>query len=53
MQKSLGTLLCAATMLSCGGAESAGEGDTMEPLPTTGSIERTTFPSRIISTSLR
>ena len=40
MQKSLAILLCAATTLSCGGAESAGEGDTMEPLPTTGSIER-------------
>ena len=40
MRNSLAILLCVVTMLSCGGAESAREGDTMEPLPTTGSIER-------------
>ncbi len=40
MYKSMAILLGAVTTLSCGGAESASEGATSEPLPTTGSIER-------------
>ncbi len=40
MYKSMALFLGTVTTLSCGGAESAGEGVTLEPLPTTGSIER-------------